>query len=61
VAGYAGDNSNAQASAGDCVTFTNNTLAIKIDLKNGDIIGRKTGNFTHVFGKLNQISGSTHR
>jgi len=54
---YAGDNSNAQASAGDCVTFTNNTLAIKIDLKNGDIIGRKTGNFTHVFGKLNQISG----
>jgi len=51
-----------QASAspgpeGNLLTLKNNTLGIKIDLQNGDIIGRKAGGFTSVFGKLNQISG----
>ena len=39
------------------LTLINNTLGIKIDLRGGDIIGRKAGNFTSVFGKFNQISG----
>jgi len=41
----------------DIIQIANRKLNIVIRLKDGDVIGRKAGNFTNIFGAYNQISG----
>jgi len=50
-----GNDSNA---SGDKVKLTSQTHGIMIEAKDGDIIGRKNGAFTNVFGRFNFISGT---
>jgi len=46
------------APVSDNVKLTSQIHGIMIEAKNGDIIGRKSGAFTEVFGRFNFVSGT---
>jgi len=45
-------------SGGDKIKLTSQLHGIMIEAQDGDIIGRKNGNFANVFGRFNFISGT---
>jgi len=51
-----GLNNNMVPGIPNCVII-NKAINATLQINDGDIIGRKTGNFVHVFGSFNQISG----
>jgi hypothetical protein len=50
--------SSGAASSGDKVKLTSQMHGIMIEAQDGDIIGRKNGNFANIFGRFNFISGT---
>ncbi|HPN37954.1 MAG TPA: FHA domain-containing protein [Melioribacteraceae bacterium] len=51
-----GLNNSFASGIPQCVII-NKAINATLQINNGDIIGRKTGNFINVFGQFNQISG----
>ncbi len=45
-------------SAQSVLSLINKSININISPQNGDIIGRRTGNFTSIFGSYNEVSGT---
>jgi hypothetical protein len=50
--------SGANSASGDKVKLTSQLHGIMIEAQDGDIIGRKNGNFANIFGRFNFISGT---
>ena len=48
----------SQGASGDKIKLTSQLHGIMIEAQDGDIIGRKNGNFANVFGRFNFISGT---
>jgi hypothetical protein len=46
------------ASSGDKIKLMSQLHGIMIEAQDGDIIGRKNGNFANIFGRFNFISGT---
>jgi len=53
-----GSGTNSGAISGDKIKLTSQIHGITIEAQDGDIIGRKNGPFSNVFGRFNYVSGT---